>query len=72
MTRRGPETADHHMKRYPKLTAHIICHSLGYATPTTAADILRAAHQRQKHYCEWIWSCYDHQWFNHLTLLHCD
>jgi len=32
------------MKRYPRITAHIIAESLGYAT--------------RKNYCEWIYSCY--------------
>jgi hypothetical protein len=44
--------------RCPRLVAHLICHSLGYATPQTAADILAAAHGREEHYCEWIDACY--------------
>ena len=46
------------MKRYPRLTAHIIAESLGYATPSRAASILRDAKERRKNYCEWIYSCY--------------
>lgn len=53
------ETAAAYMKAYPRVTAHIICHSLGYATPTNAAMILKDAHERQENWCEWIYNCYD-------------
>ena len=46
------------MKRYPRITAHIIAESLGYATPSRAASILRDAREGRKNYCEWIYSCY--------------
>jgi len=46
------------MKRYPRITAHIIAESLGYATPTCAARILKDAREGRKNYCEWIYSCY--------------
>lgn len=46
------------MRHYPRLTAHIIAESLGYATPTCAARILKDARDGQKNYCEWIYSCY--------------
>ena len=49
---------DEVMKRYPRLTAHIIAESLGYATPTCAARILKDAREGQKNYCEWIYSCF--------------
>ena len=52
------ETPRDYMAAYPHLTAHIICHSLGYATPTCAAQILMDAHQRKENWCEWIYSCY--------------
>jgi hypothetical protein len=58
MTRHKRESAHDYMKAYPRLTGHLICHSLGYALPTVAADIIRAAHTRQKHFCEWIDACY--------------
>ncbi len=59
MTRnRTLETAMDYMKAYPRVTAHIIAESLGYATPSRAADILRSAHKRQPNYCEWIYSRY--------------
>lgn len=46
------------MKKYPRITAHIIAESLGYATPSRAAAILRDAKERRKNCCEWIYSCY--------------
>jgi len=46
------------MKRYPRITAHIIAESLGYATPSLAARILKDAREDRKNYCEWIYSCY--------------
>ena len=52
------ETPQDIMRRYPRLTAHIIAESLGYATPTKAALILRDAKNRQENWCEWIYSCY--------------
>ena len=47
------------MKRYPRITAHIIAESLGYATPSCAARILKDAREGRENYCEWIYSCYD-------------
>ena len=47
------------MKCYPRITAHIIAESLGYATPSCAASILRNTIEGKKNYCEWIYSCYD-------------
>jgi len=46
------------MAKYPRITAHIIAESLGYATPSCAAGILRDAIQGKENYCEWIYSCY--------------
>ena len=46
------------MQRYPRTTAHIIAESLGYATPSCAANILRDARNGKNNYCEWIYSCY--------------
>lgn len=50
-----PET----MKKYPSITAHIISESLGYATPSCAARILKDAREGRENHCEWIYSCYD-------------
>jgi|ERR1051326_3532449 hypothetical protein len=52
------QTPQEIMRRYPRITAHIIAESLGYATPTKAALILRDAKNRQENWCEWIYSCY--------------
>ncbi len=52
-----PEFGDY-LRRYPRICAHIICDSLGYAAPTTAAKILMHAHRQEPDYCEWIASCY--------------
>lgn len=49
---------DDALRRWPRLCAHVICHSLGYATPTRAADIVLAAARRRPHFCEWIDACY--------------
>lgn len=46
------------MARYPRITAHVICHSLGYATPSCAARILMDAKEGRENWCEWIFSCY--------------
>ena len=46
------------MKKYPCLTAHVIAESLGYATPSCAARILKDSREGKKNYCEWIYSCY--------------
>lgn len=46
------------MKRYPRITAHIICCSLGYATPSVAAQILADAMNGHDNWCEWIDACY--------------
>lgn len=46
------------MKKYPRITAHIIAESLGYATPTCAAKILKDAREGRENWCEWIDACY--------------
>ena len=52
------ESAQDIMRRYPCLTAHLIAESLGYATPTKAALIIRDAKYREQNWCEWIAACY--------------
>lgn len=39
---------------YPRVAAHVICHSLGYATPGKAASIATKAFDQDASYCEWI------------------
>ncbi len=54
----GTESEQDIMKRYPRVVAHIIAESLGYATPTNASRILNDAKHRRENWCEWIYSCY--------------
>ena len=53
-----PATRDAVARRYPRVVAHIIAESLGYATPATAALILFDAIRGKENWCEWIYSCY--------------
>ena len=55
---RSKMTARQAMARWPRLTAHMICHSLGYATPELAALIVLDAANGRQNWCEWIMSCY--------------
>jgi hypothetical protein len=52
-------TAGQIIKKYPRITAHIICESLGYATPLYAALIIKDAKEGKENWCGWIYSCYD-------------
>ena len=52
-------TAGQIIKKYPRIAAHIICESLGYATPLYAALILKDAKEGKENWCEWIYSCYN-------------
>jgi hypothetical protein len=56
--RRSPQSPDEFARRYPRITAHIIAESLGYATPGRAARIgLDGMNDRENH-CEWVHACY--------------
>lgn len=46
------------MKKYPRITAHIIAESLGYTTPSCAVAILKDVRDGKENCCEWIYSCY--------------
>lgn len=46
------------MRRWPRITANVICESLGYATPSVAARIMLDAYEGRENWCEWIASCY--------------
>jgi hypothetical protein len=48
-----------YMRRYPRIVAHIIAESLGYATPSCAARILMDAKEGRENWCEWIFACYE-------------
>ena len=52
-TRSAPGTIEETISRFPRLTAHLICESLGYFTPEAAANAI--LHHRLGHpfYCEW-------------------
>ncbi len=45
------------MQKYPRLTAHLICESLGYFTPKAAANAIIHYQQNRPFFCEW----YSHQ-----------
>ena len=47
------------IRRWPALVSHVICESLGYATPDTAALIIQDAMMGRENWCEWIYSCYN-------------
>jgi len=53
-----PTTTREFMQRYPRITAHIISESLGYATPSAAARIGLDGMYGRSNYCEWVDSCY--------------
>ena len=59
MARPTPDSIQDYMKRYPRIVAHIIAESLGYATPSCAARILKDAREGRENWCEWVYSCYD-------------
>ena len=50
------ETTEDTMRRYPLLTAHLICESLGYFTPRAAANAIQAHKKGHSHACEWYLS----------------
>lgn len=62
-----PQTRKEVLQRYPCLVGHMICHSLGYFTPQSAAGALLAYIQEERFACEW----YVHQagGYNHEKLL---
>lgn len=59
MERRKLTSNRDYLATYPRICAHIIAESLGYATPLCAASILRDANEDRENWCEWIFSCYD-------------
>ena len=56
--RAGFENVRDYLQRYPRICAHVIADSLGYAVPMVAASILQHAKENKAHYCEWIDACY--------------
>ncbi len=59
MERLKLESRREYLRTYPRLCAHIVAESLGYATPSLAASILKDAREGNDNYCEWILTCYD-------------
>ena len=55
-SRSFPDTQPEAMTRWPCLTAHVICESLGYFTPDGAALALLRHKRREPHHCEWYWA----------------
>ena len=45
-------------KRWPRITAHVIAESLGYAVPNVAAMIVQDGALGRRNYCEWVDACY--------------
>ena len=58
MSHEKPTNSTEFMKRWPRVTSHIIAESLGYATPSTAARIGLDGMNGHPNYCEWVASCY--------------
>jgi hypothetical protein len=56
--RARPGMRDEFLERYPRICAHIIAESLGYALPEVAAQILMDAKHGRENWCEWIYACY--------------
>ena len=48
-----PTTCQQVLRKYPLLTAHLICESLGYLTPVSAANAILSHINRIPFYCEW-------------------
>jgi len=59
MERKKLVSNEDYLARYPRICAHIIAESLGYATPLCAAGILRDAKEGMENWCEWVYSCYE-------------
>jgi len=47
-----------YLKAYPRLAAHIISESLGYASPCVAGRILMDSVNTGRNWCEWVQACY--------------
>lgn len=46
-------TQEEVLRRWPRLVAHMICESLGYFTPKSAANAIIRYKQDEPFYCEW-------------------
>lgn len=54
----GTVTPEFVLRRWPRLVAHVMCYSSGYASPLCAARIIADMKGGRENYCEWIWSCH--------------
>lgn len=54
---RSEWTSDYLLQKYPRVIAHMICESLGYFTPRSAASALAAYGQKRAYFCEWYSHC---------------
>jgi len=52
-TKVAPDTIQEVLERYPRLTAHLICESLGYFTPEAAANAIMHHRRKESFACEW-------------------
>lgn len=46
-------TREDALRRWPRVVAHLICESLGYFSPRSAAGAVAAAKNGEAYYCEW-------------------
>ena len=53
MPKSKPASSQEILSRYPQLTAHLMCESLGYLTPMAAANAILSHIQKQGFACEW-------------------
>jgi hypothetical protein len=51
--RATPESIEETLDRWPRLTAHLICGSLGYFTPQAAANAILHYRRGEPFLCEW-------------------
>lgn len=51
--KRPPQSREDALRRWPRLTAHLICESLGYFTPASAAYAVYAFAHQEPCFCEW-------------------
>jgi len=52
-TETGIDTQKVVMKRYPRITSHLIAHSLGYFSPRSAANAVLSYINGRAFWCEW-------------------
>jgi len=70
--RARPQTRDEVMQRYPRLVGHLICCSLGYFTPASAANAIHHYIAHLPYFCEWythMGGMYKGEWPSEAKLL---